>query len=292
MALKNPLGWLRRGAGKVLTFPGAQTQPPGSALPVSQNGQAPTPHEFLQAQIVNAPNEEESVQKRALFAIAYTAVTWGGSVGVILLGLGLAQDMQTVFQVSGLFGTALLFLFPFAEFIFEMLAILVGERLHEGLKTTGDIAFTVTFGLFVLLANASTALLQVFLLHWHDPAAADKAGLMLWGRAFLPLIIVIGTIGVVAGVQRRSLRRMINAMLRKGDALTAISRAAVLYLEADMNARRAIDEHEDARKERERKEAAFTQMQAMMKEAFDRQMERLKRLDDDDHNGSGRLRRL
>lgn len=292
MALKNPLGWFKRGPGKVVTFPAAQAQAPGAALPVAQNGQTPSPHEFLQAQIVNAPQEEESLQKRALLELAYFAVTWGGSLGVILLGIGLAQDMQTVFQVSGLFAVALAFLFPFAEFIFEILAILVGERIHEGIHSRGEMAFVCTFGAFTLLANASTAMLQVFLLRWHDPAAADRAGLLLWLRAFLPLLIVIGTIGVVAGVQRRSLKRTIHALLRKADAVTAISRAGVQYLEAEMNARRTIDEHDDARKERERKEVAFTEMQAMMREAFDRQMERLKRLDEDEHNGNGRLRRL
>src|SRR5712691_6032426 len=75
--------------------------------PVSINGQKLTPHEFLEAQILNLPDEEESTQKRLLLAIAYFAATWGGSAFMIWLGLGLALDLQAVFHVTGVFAGAL-----------------------------------------------------------------------------------------------------------------------------------------------------------------------------------------
>ena len=284
MAIKNPLGWFRRGPAKVVPFP-AQ---PGAGLPVATNGQVPTPHEFLQAQIINLPDEEESIQKRALLGLIYTVATWGGSALMIVLGVALASDLAGVFRINGAYAFALALLFPFGELLFEALAILVGERIHQGLKSGGDIAFVLVFGPFVLLANTGTAMLQVFLLSRGAEALTTFATAVLWFRAFLPLLIVIATIGVVAGIQRRSLRRMINALHRKSEALTAVAQASVHYLEADMNARRAIDEHEDARKERDRKELAFEEMQRIMKTLFEKQMERLNKLDEDNDNGNGR----
>src|SRR5579859_1913151 len=284
MAIKNPLGWFRRGPAKVVPFP-AQ---PGAGLPVATNGQVPTPHEFLQAQIINLPDEEESIQKRALLALIYTVATWGGSLLMIVLGVALANDLAGVFRIAGMYAFALALLFPFGELLFEALAILVGERIHQGLKSGGDIAFVLVFGPFVLLANTGTAMLQVFLLSRGAEALTTFATAVLWFRAFLPLLIVIATIGVVAGIQRRSLRRMINALHRKSEALTAVAQASVHFLEADMNARRAIDEHEDARKERDRKEQAFEEMQRLMKGLFEKQMERLNKLDEDNDNGNGR----
>ena len=65
-----------------------------TAIPIHQDGQKLTPHEFLEAQIVNLPDEEESAQKRALFSIIYFAATWGGSVLMIFLGYGLSTDLQ------------------------------------------------------------------------------------------------------------------------------------------------------------------------------------------------------
>src|SRR6266567_3817555 len=173
--------------------------------PVAVTGQKLTPHEFLEAQILNLPDEEESAQKRLLLALAYFAATWLGSVIMIWLGLGLALDLQAVFHVTGVFAGALAVLFPFAEFVFEILAILVGERIHQGLKTRGDWMFVLVFTPFILFANVSTAMLQVFLLGWHNATVESQASLVLWFRAFLPLLVVIATIGVVAGIQRRSL---------------------------------------------------------------------------------------
>src|SRR5438105_11257533 len=69
-----------------------------TALPIKQDGEQLTPHEFLEVQILNLPDEEESAQKRALFAIAYFLATWGGSVIMLLLGFGLANDLQSVFH--------------------------------------------------------------------------------------------------------------------------------------------------------------------------------------------------
>ena len=294
MVTKNPFKWARdawknrpRPASNVVPFPNQQGQ---GVLPVGLNGKIASPHEFLQAQIVNLPDEEESIQKRALLAIAYFLVTWGGSAIMVLLGIGLAGDLQAVFHIGGAYALALTVLFPFGEFVFEILAILVGERIHQGIKSGGDAAFVFTFGPFVLLANTGTAMLQVFLFGWHNASVASIASLVLWFRAFLPLLIVIGTIGVVAGIQRRSIKRMIHAIDRKGKALTSVAEASVHFLEADMNAKRAIDEHEDARRERERKTEAFNEMQSLMRAAFDKMMERLNRLDDEDRNG--RMRRI
>src|SRR6266516_396028 len=101
-----------------------------TAIPIQHDGQRLTPHEFLEAQIVNLPDEEESAQKRALFTIAYFLATWGGSLIMILLGFGLANDLQAVFHVGSSFALALMILFPFGEFVFEILAILIGERIH------------------------------------------------------------------------------------------------------------------------------------------------------------------
>lgn len=292
MAL-NPLSWFKRGGpANVVQFPGAGNPQPGAGLPVAQNGQVPTPHEFLQAQIIHLPDEEESLQKRALLALIYTIATWGGSILMIILGVALASDLAGVFHIGGAYAFALALLFPFGELLFEALAILVGERIHQGLKSGGDWTFVLVFGPFVLLSNTGTAMLQVFLLSRGNQAVAASAIAVLWFRAFLPLLIVIATIGVVAGIQRRSLRRMIHALHRKSEALTQVAQASVHFLEADMNARRAIDEHEDARKERDRKESAFEEMQRMMKEAFDRQMERLRKYDEDNDNGNGRRGRF
>jgi hypothetical protein len=267
--------WKRgNGASNVVPIRGDGT----TAIPVQQDGQKLTPHEFLEAQIINLPAEEESAQKRVLLAIAYFAATWGGSAIMILLGIGLALDLQGVFHVTGMFAIALTLLFPFAEFIFEMLAILVGERIHGGLKTSGDWAFVLVFTPFILFINTSTAMLQVFLIGWNNATVASTASLILWARAFLPLLVIIGTIGVVAGIQRRSLPRMINALDRKSLALTRVAEASVRYLEAQMNAQRAMDEHEDSRRERERKDAAFNTLQEMMKASFDRDMEDIRKI--------------
>ena len=105
MATKNPLKWARdawknrpRSPSNVVPFPNQQGQ---GVLPVSIDGKIVSPHEFLQAQIVNLPDEEESIQKRALLAVAYFLVTWGGSAIMILLGIGLASDLQAVFHIGG-----------------------------------------------------------------------------------------------------------------------------------------------------------------------------------------------
>ncbi len=183
MAMKNPFQWALttwqnrpRGPGNVVPFPNQQEQ---GVLPVGSNGHIVSPHEFLQAQIVNLPDEEESVQKRALLSVAYFLVTWGGSAIMILLGIGLALDLQAVFHITGAYALALTVLFPFGEFVFEILAILVGERIHQGIRSGGDAAFVFTFGPFVLLANAGTAMLQVFLFGWHNASEASIASLVL-----------------------------------------------------------------------------------------------------------------
>lgn len=262
-----------------------------TAIPIKQDGAKLSPHEFLERQITGLPDEEESMQKRALFAIAYFLATWGGSVIMVLLGFGLANDLQTVFHITGSYGAALSILFPFAEFIFEMLAILVGERISQGLKSGSDIAFVLVFGLFVILSNVGTAMLQVFLFGWHNATESSIASLVLWFRAFLPLLTVVGTIGVVSGIQRRSLSRMINALDRKALALTRVAEAAVRYLEAQMNAQRAMDEHQDARNERDRKDRAFNELQAMMRASFERDMDEIRKLREKplDNGRNGRL---
>src|SRR5713226_7001939 len=85
-------------------------------VPLSGTSAKLTPQEFLETQILNLPDEEESRQKRLLLSIAYFAATWGGSALMIVLGVGLAADLQTIVQVSGMFAFALTLLFPFAEF--------------------------------------------------------------------------------------------------------------------------------------------------------------------------------
>src|SRR5712691_8011151 len=155
----NPFGW-----GKNKQQPPPNVTPLHRAGPGASETGKVTPQEFLEQQILNLPDEEESAQKRMLFSIAYFATTWGGSALMILLGVGLALDLQTIVQVSGPFAFALMLLFPFAEFSFEILAILVGERIHQGLKTRGDWSFVLIFAPLVLLANLSTAMRQVFLL--------------------------------------------------------------------------------------------------------------------------------
>src|SRR5579863_367732 len=122
MALKNPFKWFGRGPGNVVNFPGAGNPQPGAGLPVAQNGQVPAPHEFLQAQIIHLPDEEESLQKRALLALIYTIATWGGSILMIILGVALASDLAGVFHIDGAYAFALALLFPFGELLFEALA--------------------------------------------------------------------------------------------------------------------------------------------------------------------------
>lgn len=249
-----------------------------TAIPIHQDGQKLTPHEFLEAQIVNLPDEEESAQKRALFSIIYFAATWGGSVLMIFLGYGLSTDLQAALHVGGAYALALNGLFPFVELLTEALAILVGERIHQGLKHGGDIAFVMVFAPIVLLSNIGSAMLQVYLMTLHSGRLGLLESSVLWARAFLPLVAAVVTIGVVAGIQRRSLARMIGALDRKSLALTRVAEASVRYLEAQMNAQRAMDEHEDARNERDRKDAAYNELQSMMKASFDRDMEDIRRI--------------
>jgi hypothetical protein len=253
--------------------------------PVSTNGQKLSPHEFLEAQILNLPDEEESVQKRALLSIAYFACTWGGSAIMIWLGFGLALDLQAVFHINGVYASALAVLFPFAEFVFEILAILIGERVHQGLKTGGDWTFVFTFAPFVLLANLSTALLQVFLLSRGNEQVALTAQLILWFRALLPLLVVIATIGVVAGIQRRSLAHMIKALERKTVGINQVAQAAVKYMDSEVAIQRLVDEHEELRDMRAKKDAAAEAFLDMMKQALDEKMNRLRELEDKDRNG-------
>jgi hypothetical protein len=261
--------------------------------PVSINGQKLTPHEFLEAQILNLPDEEESAQKRLLLAIAYFAATWGGSALMIVLGVGLATDLQTIVQVSGMFAFALTLLFPFAEFCFEVLAILVGERIHQGLRTRGDWSFVLVFAPLVLVANISTAMLQVFLLQ-HAAAAAAVGQVVkpnpfedavLWFRAFLPLAIVISTIGICAGIQRRSLSHMIKAIERKTEGINKVAEASVKYMESEESTKRLVDEHEDLKAMRAKKDEAASMFYDMMKKALDEKMDKLKELEDKDRNG-------
>jgi len=255
-------------------------------MPVAGNGKKLSPHEFLEAQILNLPDEEESLQKRSLLAIAFFAATWGGSAIMILLGFGLALDLQNVFNISGMFAIALSLLFPFAEFVFEILAILVGERIHQGLKTRGDWTFVLVFAPFVLFANVSTAMLQVFLLRIHaNNAAVAGATLVLWFRAFLPLMVVIATIGVVAGIQRRSLSHMINAIERKTGGINRVAEASVKYMDAEVAIKRLVDEHQELRDAREKKDEAANSYLEMMRHALDDRMERLKELEEKDRNG-------
>lgn len=270
-AFPNPFaGWRRdKSKSKIVPLHGAGQNP---ALPIQQQGQQLTPHEFLEAQIVNLPDEEESAQKRALFAIIYFAATWGGSVLMLLLGYGLSIDLQNALHVTGAYALALDGLFPFVELLTEALAILVGERIQQGLKQTGDIAFVATFAPLVILSNIGSAMLQVYLMTLHAGPLSVLASIVLWARAFLPLVAAIVTIGVVAGIQRRSLARMIAALDRKSIALTKVAESSVRYLEAQMNAQRAMDEHEDARQERERKARAFDELQSMMRASFERDM--------------------
>ncbi len=258
----------------------------GGVMPVSGNGKKLAPHEFLEAQILNLPDEEESLQKRLLLAIAYFAATWGGSAIMILLGFGLALDLQAVFNISGMFAFALSLLFPFAEFVFEILAILVGERIHQGLKTKGDWTFVLVFAPFVLFANVSTAMLQVFLLKVHaSNALVAGATLVLWFRAFLPLLVVIATIGVVAGIQRRSLSHMINAIGRKTEGINKVADAAIKYMDAEVAIKRLVDEHQELRDARAKKDEAANAFMEMMRNALDDKMEKLKELEDKDRNG-------
>jgi hypothetical protein len=249
-----------------------------TAIPIQQQGQQLTPHEFLEAQIVNLPDEEESAQKRALFAIIYFAATWGGSALMLVLGFGLSIDLQNALHVTGAYALALDGLFPFVELLTEALAILVGERIHQGLKQSGDVAFVATFAPLVILSNIGSAMLQVYLMTLHVGPLSLLASCVLWARAFLPLVAAIVTIGVVAGIQRRSLARMISALDRKSLALTRVAEASVRYLEAQMNAQRAMDEHQDARNERDRKDKAFNTLQDMMKASFDRDMADISRI--------------
>ena len=267
-------GWKRqpKTASNVVPLHGGGT----NAIPIQQQGQKLTPHEFLEAQIVNLPDEEESAQKRILFSIIYCAATWGGSILMLFLGYGLSIDLQTALHVGGAYALALNGLFPFVELLTEALAILVGERIHQGLKQSGDIAFVSVFAPIVLLSNIGSAMLQVYLMTLHSGQLSLLASCVLWARAFLPLVAAVVTIGVVAGIQRRSLSRMITALDRKAIALTRTAEASVRYLEAQMNAQRAMDEHEDARQERERKAAAFDELQSMMRASFERDMEDIK----------------
>lgn len=276
-AFPNPFAaWKRnKSQSNIVPLHGANQ---GAAIPIQQQGQKLTPHEFLEAQIVNLPDEEESAQKRTLFAIIYFAATWGGSVLMLLLGYGLSIDLQNALHVTGAYALALDGLFPFVELLTEALAILVGERIHQGLKQAGDVAFVATFAPLVILSNIGSAMLQVYLMTLHTGTLSLLASCVLWARAFLPLVAAIVTIGVVAGIQRRSLARMIAALDRKSVALTRVAESSVRYLEAQMNAQRAMDEHEDARQERERKAQAFDELQAMMRDSFNRDMADIRKL--------------
>ena len=257
-------------------------------MPVSGTGKKLAPHEFLEAQIINLPDEEESVQKRALLSIIYFAATWGGSVIMVFLGIGLASDLSSVFKVPGAYALALTLLFPFGELLFEALAILVGERINQGLKTSGDVTFTLVFGLFVLVANCGTAALQIYLMTLGMGTLSTFALIVLWFRAFLPLATVIATIGVVAGIQRRSLSRMIRALERKTDAINKVAKAAVNYMESEVAVRRLVDEHQELREAREQKDAAAQAFMDMMRQALDDKMEKLKELEENARNGNGR----
>jgi hypothetical protein len=262
-------------------------------MPISTNGQKLSPHEFLEAQILNLPAEEESIQKRVLFGIAYFAATWVGSALMIILGVGLANDLQAVVHVGGLFAFALMLLFPFAEFCFEILAILIGERIHGGLRTSGDWSFVLTFVPIVLIANVSTAMLQVFLLNHAIAVAAASSGqivapdtfesAVLWIRAFTPLAIVIGTVGICAGVQSRSVAHMIKSIERKTDGVNQVAAAAIKYMDSEVTVKRLVDEHQELKDMRAKKDEMANMMFDMMKKALDEKMEKLK--DSDDKNG-------
>jgi len=190
-----------------------------------------------------------------------------------------------VFHVQGMFALALALLFPFGEFVFEILAILVGERIHQGLKTRGDWTFVLTFTPFILFANVSTAMLQVFLLGWHNATVANMASLVLWFRAFLPLLVVVATIGVVAGIQRRSLSHMIKAIERKTSGINEVAQATVKYMESEVAIKRLVDEHQELRDMRAKKDEAAAKFHEMMMKALDEKMDRLRDLEDRDRNG-------
>lgn len=278
-AFPNPIkgiknAWNARNAGSNVT-PINQ-----GVAPVSINGQKLSPHEFLEAQILNLPDEEESKQKRLLLSIAYFACTWGGSAIMILLGYGLAVDLQTVFHINGAYATALAILFPFGEFVFEILAILVGERIHQGLKTKGDWSFVFVFAPFVLVANLSTALLQVFLLSRGNEQLAATAQLILWFRALLPLLVVIATIGVVAGIQRRSLAHMIKALERKTEGINQVAQAAVKYMDSEVAIQRLVDEHVELKEMRAKKDEAADMLYEMMRSALQEKMDKLQALEE------------
>lgn len=260
-------------------------------MPVSTNGQKLSPHEFLEAQILNLPAEEESTQKRILFGIAYFAATWGGSALMIVLGVGLASDLQSIVHVGGLFAFALTLLFPFAEFCFEVLAILIGERIHQGLTTSGDWSFVLTFVPIVLVANISTAMLQVFLLQHSAGPANTFENDVLWVRAFLPLATVISTVGICAGVQSRSLSHMIKAIERKTDGINQVAAAAIKYMDSEVAIKRLVDEHQELKEMRAKKDEAANMMYEMMKKALDEKMDKLKELEDKDRN-NGRNGRI
>jgi hypothetical protein len=280
-SLKNALTGSNQGSSQ-----GAKIVPMNQGVaPVSMNGQKLSPHEFLEAQILNLPDEEESIQKRALLSIAYFLCTWGGSAIMIWLGFGLALDLQSVFHINGIYASALAVLFPFAEFVFEILAILIGERVHQGLKTRGDWTFVLVFAPFVLLANLSTALLQVFLLSRGNEQVALTAQLILWFRAALPLLVVIATIGVVAGIQRRSLSHMIKALERKTAGINQVAQAAVKYMESEVAIKRLVDEHQEIRDMRAKKDEAAAQFHDMMKQALEDKMNRLRDLEEKERNG-------
>jgi hypothetical protein len=260
----------------------------GGVMPVSGSGKKLAPHEFLEAQIINLPDEEESLQKRLLLSAIYFIATWGGSIIMVLLGIGLASDLSSVFKVPGAYAFALTLLFPFGELLFEALAILVGERLQQGIKTQGDALFTIIFGLFVLVANCGTAALQIYLMTLGMGTLSTFAQIVLWFRAFLPLATVIATIGVVAGIQRRSLSRMIRALERKTDAINKVAKAAVGYMESEVTVRRLVDEHQELRDMRAQKDEAAQSFMEMMKQALEDKMKRLQELEDRDRNGNGR----
>ncbi len=257
----------------------------GGVAPVSVNGQRLSPHEFLEAQMLNLPDEEESIQKRAFLSIIYMIATWGGSIIMVLLGIGLANDLSSVFHVPGAYATALAILFPFGELLFEALAILVGERLHQGVTTRGDLLFVLLFGLFTLAANLGTAMLQVYLLTRSVSSLPLFAEVVLWFRAFLPLLTVIATVGVVAGIQRRSLAHMIKALERKTAGINQVAQASVKYMESEVAIKRLVDEHEELREMRAKKDEAAQLYMEMMKNALDAQMQRLRDLDEKDRNG-------
>lgn len=297
MALRNPVKAYKqwrasRASTNVVPFPGSgqpTTTGPG-VIPITRNGEPIPAHEFLQAQILNMPAEEESVQKKVFFGLMYFMATWVFAPVCGLLGFGLAQDLMQAFGLSDFYATTVCLVFGLLEIAADAVCALLGERLHQGLKTGGDLAYAFSATAAILLVQAGTALVQIAVLTNRDSQLAAHMGASLYLRAFAPLGLMILAVLITAGVQRRSLKRMITAIERKADALTSVAQASVHVLEAEMNARRAIDEHADTKARREQDARQLDEYHQEQRNAYNREQERLRKRDEDD--GNGRLRRL